>query len=312
MDDSERSLCRTKSRLREINHRKARDKVAHVPAEHLLPCIRRYIEWRAFVLWARAIVESEGTIPPSVASALDQRCPGFQPADGTDREPDFWLRLCAWIDHNIFHEAEDGDWLMGLECYSCRDFRSEQLWLYWEHCDAEWQRRRPSSYPAFDEWHAEASEWHFPERKEAAWDHANRTTPTRLKQAISQYEYCESFAYWVRSLLTGDRGMPDMVAARIVERYPGFLEMLERERIDKGDSTAVWQCLIGWIDSHEFAVPKREGWFDAITFFARGGLSGERTVSYWAACDRAWWRRRPEAYPDFEDWRRAAASYIER
>ena len=106
--------------------------------------------------------------------------------------------------------------------------------------------------------------------------------------------------------------MPDVVAARIVERYPGFLERLERKRIDKSDSTAVWQCLIGWVDSHEFAVPKQGGGFDAITFFARSGLLGERTVSYWAACDRAWWRRRPEAYPDFEDWRRAAASYIER
>ena len=50
----------------------------------------------------------------------------------------------------------------------------------------------------------------------------------------------------------------------------------------------------------------------AITFFARGGLSGERTVSYWAACDRAWSRRRPEEYPDFEDWRCAATSYVER
>ena len=61
------------SRLREINHRKAREKVAHIPAEHLLPCIQHYIEWRSFVLWARAIIESEGTIPLSVGSALDQR-----------------------------------------------------------------------------------------------------------------------------------------------------------------------------------------------------------------------------------------------
>jgi hypothetical protein len=106
--------------------------------------------------------------------------------------------------------------------------------------------------------------------------------------------------------------MPDIVAARIVERYPGFLEMMERKRVQRGDSTAVWQSLIGWIDKHEFAVPKREGWFGAITFFARSGLLGERTVSYWAACDRAWSRRRPDEYPDFEDWRRAAASYAER
>ena len=312
MKDSERSLCRiTSSRLHEVNHRKARESVAHIPAEHLLPWIQRFIEWRAFVLWARAIVEAEGTIPPRVGGALDQRCPGFEPADGVDRESEFWLRLCGWIDHNIFREAEDGHWLLGLEHYSCRDFRAEQLWLYWEHCDAEWQRRRPSSYPIFDQWHDQAREWRFPKKKKAAWNHADRVAPARLKEAISHYEYCESFAYWARSLLTAHRGMPEIVARRLVERCPGFIETAERERIHN-DSSAVWRRLLDWIDDHDFASAKDEGWFDAITSFARSGLTGERTVAYWAACDLAWSRRRPADYTDFEDWRRAAASYVER
>jgi hypothetical protein len=312
MKDSERTAFPiTLSRHHEISHRKARDQLRRIPLDQLAPWIERYIDWRGFVLWTRAIVESEGAIPASVNIALAERCPGFDPREGVDREPDFWLRLCGWVDHNAFRQAEQEGWLMGLEYYACRDVRSEQLWLYWEHCDAEWQKKRPVSYPTFDQWRSEAHEWRFPERKHAPWDHAGRVTAARLKEAIVDYEYWESFAYWVRSVLTGRRGMPQMVVDRLTEHCPGFLETLARDHIDPANGPDVWLRLLTWIEDHQFAAAKAEGWFDAITLFARSGLRADRTVSYWAACDQIWSRRRPAEYPDFEDWRRAARAHAE-
>lgn len=312
MKDPERTASRiTLSRFHETNHRKARDQLRGIPADKLTPWIDRYIDWRAFVLWARAIVEAEGAIAADVNIALVERCPGFDPGEGLDREPEFWLRLCAWIDHNVFRQAEQEDWLMGLEYYACRDVRTEQLWLYWERCDEEWQKQRPAYYPTFDQWRSEAQEWRFPKRKHAPWDHAGRVTPVRLKQAISDYEYWESFVYWVRSVLTGRRGMPQIVVDRLTERCSGFLEELRRDHVDTANGSEVWLRLLSWIENHQFASAKTEGWFDAIPFFARIGLRGERTVSYWAACDHAWLRHRPSEYPDFEDWRRAAGAHAE-
>jgi len=127
------------SRLHEINRQKARREARRVPADTLAPWIDRYIEWFAFVLWARAIVEAEGKIPPSVARALQLHCPGFTSEDGAKTEPEFWLRLWRWINENDFPQPNKEGWLIAVEYYASRDLRWEQFWLYWEHCDDRWQ-----------------------------------------------------------------------------------------------------------------------------------------------------------------------------
>ena len=107
MNDHERRSSRTTlSRLHEINRRRAREKARRIP-DKLAEWIDRGIEWQAFVLWARAIVEAEGTIPQQVRSTLQQRCPGCESDVGVETEPEFWLRLRRWIDHNVFRKPTD-------------------------------------------------------------------------------------------------------------------------------------------------------------------------------------------------------------
>jgi hypothetical protein len=314
MNDHERRSSRTRlSRLHEINRRRAREKARRIRADTLAGWIERCIEWQAFVLWARAIVEAEGTIPPQVASALKLRCPGFDPEAGTETEPEFWLRLSRWVDHNIFREPKQKGWLIAVEYYASRDLRWEQLWLCWEYCDEQWQKSRPASYPTFEEWCHKVQAWRFPptQGKRVAWDNADRVSPEQLKQAVSDYLEWEALAYWVRAVVRAF-GMPRSVSELLHDRCPGFLEQLSSEGICLDDSTTVWRRLIAWVDDRIFGFAKAEGWFEAITLFARSSLPAERTVSYWAACDRLWSRRRPAAYPAFDEWRRAAEVYTER
>jgi hypothetical protein len=314
MNEHERRSSRTRlSRLHEINRRRARDKARRIRANTLAEWIDRCIEWQAFILWARAIVEAEGLIPSQVASALQFRCPGFEPHAGVEAEPEFWLRLSRWVNHNVFREPNEKGWLIAVEYYASRDLRWEQLWLYWEHCDEQWQKSRPPSYPTFDEWCHQVQAWRFPPpgRKRVAWDNADRVSPEQLKQAVADYLEWEALAYWVRAVVRA-YGMPRRVAELLRERCPGFLEQLRAEGARLEDATTVWRRLIAWIDDHIFGFAKAEGWFEAITLFARSSLHAERTVSYWAACDLAWSRRRPADYPAFDEWRRAAEVYTER
>jgi hypothetical protein len=314
MNDHERRSSRTKlSRLHEINRRRAKDKARRIRADTLAEWIDRCIEWQAFVLWARAIVEAEGSIPPQVTSALQLRCPGFEPNAGVETEPEFWLRLSRWVDHNAFREPKEKGWLIAVEYYASRDLRWEQLWLYWEHCDEQWQKSRPACYPTFDEWRHQLQAWRFPPpgKNRVPWDNADRVSPERLNQAVSNYLEWEALAYWVRAVVRA-YGMPQSVAELLHDRCPGFLERLKTDGVSLEDSTTVWRRLIAWVDDRIFGFAKAEGWFEAITLFARSSLPAERTVSYWAACDRLWSRRRPAAYPAFDEWRRAAKVYTER
>jgi hypothetical protein len=156
--------------------------------------------------------------------------------------------------------------------------------------------------------------WRFPppEGKRAIWDNAGRVTPEQLKKAVSDYLDWEALAYWVRAVVGAYRGMPRTVAELLGDRCPGFLEQLSAEGARLEDATTVWRRLIAWVDDRMFGFAKTEGWFEAITLFARNSLYAERTVAYWAACDRKWSRRRPTDCPDFDEWRRAAEVYTER
>lgn len=315
MNRSETPTFRTRlSTLREINRRRAREAARRIRGDTLATLVDQYIEWWAFVLWARAIVEAEETIPPQVADALQLRCPGFVFAASTATAPEFWLALSRWIDHNVFRQPCQEDWLIAVQYYASRDLRWEQLWLCWEHCDDRWQKSPPASYPSFEEWRREATQWRFPppQRRGAACDCAHLVSPEQLSKAVAAYLECEAFAYWVRAVMSAHRGMPAMVAECIDDRCPGLLEHLRGEGAPLSDAAVVWRRLIAWMDDRVFGAAKKEGWFQAITFFARRSLQAERTVAYWAACDRTWSRHRPVAHPDFDAWRRAVQSYVER
>jgi hypothetical protein len=137
---------------------------------------------------------------------------------------------------------------------------------------------------------------------------ASRVSPDRLKQAVAEYIEWEAFAFWVRSVVAAERRIPAAVASRLEEKCPGILDSIPAS---SGDGSQLWLHLIRWIEDQIFGAAKGEGWLEAVRFFARGSLRAERTADYRAHCELRWSRQRPAAYPDFEEWRRAADSYTE-
>jgi hypothetical protein len=126
---------------------------------------QEYLDWEAFSLWVRAIFDTEGTLPAWLLHAVHKRCPGFlspekQSHGARIRKSHFLpLHLLEWIHNHIFSDAKREGWLDALMFYAVRDLRSQQTWARWEHCEREWKRKRPRSYPTFKEWSRAAEKW---------------------------------------------------------------------------------------------------------------------------------------------------------
>src|SRR5579863_8420555 len=133
--------------------RRARRQLMRVPWDRFRIAYEEYIRWQGFVLWVRAIVETEGDVPSWLEAVLRRRCPGFleQSACSKKKHP-LDLQLRTWIDNQVFRSARDEGWLDALVFYGFRDARSQGNCAYWEHCESEWKKRRPTSFPTFAEW----------------------------------------------------------------------------------------------------------------------------------------------------------------
>src|SRR5260370_17149046 len=85
-------------RVGHIARRRARRQLMQVPWDRFHKAYEEYIRWQAFVLWARAVVESEGCAPPWLKTILRKRCPGFteQEPRSTNPEPPR-LPLLPWL-----------------------------------------------------------------------------------------------------------------------------------------------------------------------------------------------------------------------
>lgn len=122
---------------------------------------REYIEGEAFSLWIRAIADAEKTLPTSMVRTIQHRCPGLLPKRG-EHPKLLPLQVLEWVHNNIFRAPKREGWLDALMFYSVRDPRSQRTWAYWEHCEREWKKKRPRSYPSFERWLQSAKNWSRP------------------------------------------------------------------------------------------------------------------------------------------------------
>jgi hypothetical protein len=140
-------------RVQRIARRKATKQLMRVPWDRFHEAYEEYLRWEALALWVRAVVETEGSAPLWLAATLKKRCPLFIKNEAPLNEP--WLfgfRFHEWIHNQIFGLAKQEGWLDALMFYGVRDLRSQNTWAYWEHCQQKWHRRRPASFPIFEEW----------------------------------------------------------------------------------------------------------------------------------------------------------------
>lgn len=157
-------------RIQGIARQRATRQLLRVSSDRFKRAVREYLEWEAFSLWIRAIMDSSRRPPACVMEALQKRCPGFLPNEQAasklrqgDSDP-LPLRFLGWVHHNVFAKAKREGWLDALVFYSVRDPRSRRTWAYWEHCERGWKKKRPRSYPSFERWLHAAKKWRRPAR----------------------------------------------------------------------------------------------------------------------------------------------------
>src|SRR6266436_7965438 len=153
-------LTKFERRVRNMATRRARHQLMCVPWNRFHKAYEKYIRWQAFCLWVRAVVETEGHVSAWLEAVLRKRCPGFleQRARSNEKRA-LDLQLRVWIDNQVFRSARDEGWLDALAFYGFRDARSQGNCAYWEHCENEWKKRRPTSFPTFGEWRRSALAW---------------------------------------------------------------------------------------------------------------------------------------------------------
>jgi len=140
----------------EMARREADRHARRIPWQRLLEARQQYIEWNAFSLWARAIAVAEGQVPAWLAKVLEEHCPGLLESDRTSeithQDPPLYRRILEWFESNALAQAKDEGWLRAVTFYAVRDPVYVRDCAYWQHCEAQWKRQRPSAYPSFEEW----------------------------------------------------------------------------------------------------------------------------------------------------------------
>jgi hypothetical protein len=143
--------------------------------------------------------------------------------------------------------------------------------------------------------------------RERADDQARRIPWQRLYDARNQYINWQEFSLWARSILEVEGRIPDWLAEILNHRCPGFVRTEEELTPKAAKNRPLPLRLEDWIDEHVFEFAKKEGWFNAITYYAIRDPRYQRAEVYWSECVEKWKRSRPLRYPSFEEWKGTAA-----
>jgi hypothetical protein len=143
--------------------------------------------------------------------------------------------------------------------------------------------------------------------RERADDEARRIPWRRLFDARNQYIDWQEFYLWARSIFEVEGRIPDWLAQILNDRCPEFLQREEGLTAKTVSARPLPLRLEDWIDDHVFGFAKREGWFNAITFYAIRASRYQRAEVCWSECVETWKKAKPLRYPSLEEWKNIAA-----
>jgi hypothetical protein len=291
---------------RRVGHtasRQARRQLLRIPWDRFHEAYDEYIRWQAFVLWARAILELEGSAPSWLEAILRKRCPGFMEEVARSNKAELLgLQLFPWVHDQVFGFAKEEGWLDALVFYGFRDTRSQGYWAYWEHCETEWRKRRPASFPAFVQWMHSALSWKLQGDVRCA----------AVAKAVEKYLDFETVLYWLHPLYRGAKvQLPEHVALELRQESPSLLEFISRETSGAyRDKSKSWQRLFTWGTSHVLSHAKKEGWLDCVLHQAGIHPRHVRLVDYAALWCKSRLGNTALPYPSLRQWQRDMEVYV--
>ncbi len=290
-------------RVGHIASRRARRQLMQVPWDRFHRAYEEYIHWQAFALWARAVVESEGCAPPWLKAILRKRCPGFVEETARSRKLELLgLRLLPWVHNQTFGFAKDEGWLDALVFYGFRDTRSQGYWTYWEHCETEWRKRRPASYPAFVQWMRSALSWKL----------QGDVSYAVVAKAVGKFIDFEALVYWLRPLFRGAKVLlPPHVTLELKQESPSLLEFVSKETSAAyKDKSRSWQRLFNWGSGHVLSDAEKDGWLDCVLHQAGIHPRHVRLVDYAALWCKSRRGNTALPYPYLRQWQRDMEGYV--
>jgi hypothetical protein len=292
----------------------SKDRAVHnallVPWRELAATADEYVQWHAFILWVRTIMETAGSAPDSIQSELRARCPALVDGnDSADLQP-IWKRLEEWIATEHFACARAGGWFDAMMNYAYKDLRIEQAWALWAHSKADWSRSKPAQWPTFDEWNLQilgtrtlAQGMTGKARVVAAMENVDRA---RLESVVGDVVERRAVVLWADCVSKPDQPIDTDVAAEIGKRCP--------DAIGEATATCSWSAatlarLIRRVESDWRETARREGWHAALRYHVVNHPRYQRLLHYRQRCHDEWLRVRPISFPSFAVWLASADAY---
>ncbi|HEV2616631.1 MAG TPA: hypothetical protein VGU63_08500 [Candidatus Acidoferrales bacterium] len=127
----------------------------------------------------------------------------------------------------------------------------------------------------------------------------------KFRGAYEEYPEWRALVLWVEAILARQDGVPALLLADLKKRCPGFIEHEQASR----DPKLMAFRLLEWIHTQRFGYARRQGWFDALTFYGVRHPRSESAWAYWEHCENEWERKPPVSLPTFEKWWSAAQGW---
>jgi hypothetical protein len=289
-------------RIQRIAQIRATRQLMRIPWDRFRKAYHGYARWEGLALWVRAIVETEGTIPHLVVATLAEECPGFLSArKNLDTSSPLGLSLQEWIHQRVFAAAHHECWLDALVFYGARSLRSQITWAYWEHCGEVWDRRRPSSYPAFKQWLREAE----------GYDAEQQPSLGSLAVEVQRYLEWSAFFWWLEPFAKTATELPRHVAVELAQRCPNFLERCNDPLAARYKRVPTGPSFMRWVKDSFFAQAKKEGRLDTVRKQAQMHPLYVRMLRYSELYNKGQCGNVGVRSPSFVRWRGNAENYIE-
>jgi len=137
---------------------------------------------------------------------------------------------------------------------------------------------------------------------------ARRVPWQRLLEVRNHYIDWQEFYLWVRSILEVEHRLPAWLRDVLDDRCPGFLEEEGRGAEGPANKRPLHLILEDWIEDEVFGSTKKEGWFNAVAYYAIRDLRYQKAEGCWSECVKKWKRVKPIRYPSFDEWKSIAAT----
>jgi hypothetical protein len=143
--------------------------------------------------------------------------------------------------------------------------------------------------------------------RQRADEQARRVPWQRLQEARNHYIDWQEFCFWVRSIVETEGDVPGWLSEILRERCPGFLDAPQSLSEKRSRVRPLSLQLEDWIDDHFFSYATKDGWFNAITYYAVRDPRYRRAEACWTECVEKWQEAKPAQYPTFDQWKAMAA-----